>query len=279
MATGTPVTPNDWQQVDDWENVGSQFGGFDTQQQQKDYLAGSKVPMREMGLRDNPDYLSQNLKAAGAGAALGAGGAALGTAGMAGAVARGAGGYLVGQGLEAAGAPPWLGELLGLLGGGGGLIKAGAKKLGGKFIEKEVADAVKRRAISGAMGATEKAAAGKVIGAAEAEAGQAAKATPRVLIGAEKAGRPLGMTKEQVRMETGPVLDEALGEASPILPKNALKSIIDTMKAMPMAEREAYVARATSGKSKWQIENVRRTLEHLGLLLPLGAAGAYEGGQ
>jgi pyruvate/2-oxoacid:ferredoxin oxidoreductase beta subunit len=46
------------------------------------------------------------------------------------------------------------------------------------------------------------------------------------------------------------------------------------MKAMPMAEREAYVARATSGKAQWQIENIRRTLEHLGLLLPVGAAAA-----
>ena len=97
----------------------------------------------------------------------------------------------------------------------------------------------------------------------------------RVQIGAERTGRPLGLTKEQVRRETGPVLDEAIGEASPVLPKKALQSVIDTMRAMPMAEREAYVARATSGKTKWQVENIRRTLEHLGLLLPVGAmAGA-----
>lgn len=94
---------------------------------------------------------------------------------------------------------------------------------------------------------------------------------PRIQIGAQRVGRPLGMTKEQVRMEAGPVLDETRGEASPILPRQALQSIIDTMKAMPMAEREAYVARAMSGKAKWQIENIRRTLEHLGLLLPAGA--------
>jgi len=53
-----------------------------------------------------------------------------------------------------------------------------------------------------------------------------------------------------------------------------LQSIIDTMRKMPMAEREAYVARATSGKAKWQVENIRRTLEHLGLLVPVGVAGA-----
>lgn len=93
---------------------------------------------------------------------------------------------------------------------------------------------------------------------------------PRIEVGAQKVGRQIGMTKEQVRQEAGPVLDETRGEASPILPKKALSSIIDTMKALPMAEREAYVARATSGKAKWQIENIRRTLEHLGLLVPVG---------
>ena len=100
---------------------------------------------------------------------------------------------------------------------------------------------------------------------------------PRIEVGAQKVGRQVGMTKEEVRKATGPVLDEAVGEASPILPKKALTSIIDTMKAIPVAEREAYVAKATSGKAKWQVENIRRTLEHLGLLLPVGAAAAMEG--
>jgi pyruvate/2-oxoacid:ferredoxin oxidoreductase beta subunit len=44
------------------------------------------------------------------------------------------------------------------------------------------------------------------------------------------------------------------------------------MRAIPIAQREAYVARATSGKAQWQIENIRRTLEHLGLLVPAGVA-------
>lgn len=97
---------------------------------------------------------------------------------------------------------------------------------------------------------------------------------PRIEVGAQRVGREAGLSKEEVRKATGPVLDEELGEASPILPKKALQSIIDTMKKLPMSEREAYVARATSGKAKWQIENIRRTLEHLGLLLPVGAAAA-----
>lgn len=95
---------------------------------------------------------------------------------------------------------------------------------------------------------------------------------PRIQVGAQRVGRQVGMTKEEVRQQAGPVLDEVRGEASPILPIEPFRKIIDTMKAIPPAEREAYVARATSGKAKWQIENIRRTLEHLGLLLPVGAA-------
>lgn len=97
---------------------------------------------------------------------------------------------------------------------------------------------------------------------------------PRIQTGAERVGRLVGMTKDDVRQAAGPVLDEARGEASPILPQQALGNIIDTLKAMPpgSADREAYVARATSGKAKWQVENIRRTLEHLGLLVPAAAA-------
>jgi hypothetical protein len=102
---------------------------------------------------------------------------------------------------------------------------------------------------------------------------------PRIQIGAQRVGKGVGMTKEQVRQVAGPVLDEAQGEASPILPKQAFQNIIDTMKDMPISERESYVARATSGKTKWQVENIRRTLEHLGLLLPVGAAAAMTDSQ
>lgn len=97
---------------------------------------------------------------------------------------------------------------------------------------------------------------------------------PRVDVGAEQVGRQAGMTRQAVREVTGPVLGEAPGEASPILPEAALGRIVDTLKAMPPgAEREAYVARATSGKAQWQIENIRRTLAHLGLIVPI-AVGA-----
>jgi len=94
-------------------------------------------------------------------------------------------------------------------------------------------------------------------------------AQPRLERGAQVVGRELGMTKDDVRQAAGPVLDEARGEASPIFPKNVLTKIIDDIRQLPPgAEREAYVARATSGKAKWQVENIRRTLEHLGLVVP-----------
>lgn len=97
---------------------------------------------------------------------------------------------------------------------------------------------------------------------------------PRVQIGAERVGRQAGMTTQDVRQAAGPVLDETRGEASPILPKDALGRIIDTLKSLPPGspEREAYVTRATSGKTKWQVENIRRTLEHLGLIVPAAVA-------
>lgn len=90
---------------------------------------------------------------------------------------------------------------------------------------------------------------------------------PRVDVGAEQVGRGQGLTKEQVRSQTAPILGEAPGEASPIFPQQTLGKIVDAVKALPSSEREAYVAKATSGKAQWQIENIRRTLEHLGLLV------------
>lgn len=97
----------------------------------------------------------------------------------------------------------------------------------------------------------------------------------RIDIGAEKVGRAHGMTKQEVRNIATPVVGEAQGEASPILPEEPLKRIIDTLKGLPKdgPEREAYVARATSGKARGQVENIRRTLEHLGLIVPVAAVG------
>jgi hypothetical protein len=112
-----------------------------------------------------------------------------------------------------------------------------------------------------------------IVAEAEQMRQRAALKGPRIRTGAERVGREAGMTKEAVREVTGPVLDEAVGEASPILPKQALTKIIDDMKALaPGADREAYVARATSGKTKWQVENIRRTLEHLGLIVPVAVS-------
>lgn len=93
---------------------------------------------------------------------------------------------------------------------------------------------------------------------------------PRIEQGAQRIGQQSGLSKEQVRQQTGPILNENVGEASPILPQNVLGQIIDTMKALPQNQREAYVQRASSGKTMAQVENLRRTLEHLGLLVPIG---------
>lgn len=94
----------------------------------------------------------------------------------------------------------------------------------------------------------------------------------RIEIGAQKLGRKVGMTKEQVRMEAGPVLDEARGEASPLLPKQAYASIAEKIKTLPKGEaRDAYVALANSEKAMLSVEAIRRTLETQGLVLPFAA--------
>lgn len=93
-------------------------------------------------------------------------------------------------------------------------------------------------------------------------------------VGAEVTGHAANMTKQEVRNVATPIVGEAQGEASPILPEQPLQRIIDTLRALPPGgpEREAYVARATSGKARGQIENIRRVLEHLGLIVPIAAA-------
>ena len=212
----------------------------------------------------------------------------------------GAAGYAANEGLQAAGVPPGVSEaMVGMAGlgtkPGRAAIKAGLGALRGEVAAEAVA--AEAAAATKVLPAGQRAMATNLGGKArpgpaptppdELEAVLKASLDkiknapplkgPRIEVGAQKVGRQVGMTKEEVRKATGPVLDEAVGEASPILPKKALTSIIDTMKAIPVAEREAYVAKATSGKAKWQVENIRRTLEHLGLLLPVGAAAAMEG--
>jgi len=95
---------------------------------------------------------------------------------------------------------------------------------------------------------------------------------PRIEIGAQNVGRAVGMKKEQVRTAAGPVLDEALGAASPVLPRKAIASIAEKIKTLPLgAERDAYVALANSSKAMLNIEVVRRTLESQGMVLPFAA--------
>jgi hypothetical protein len=106
-------------------------------------------------------------------------------------------------------------------------------------------------------------AAGKPSGALQPE---------RIQVGAQKLGRKLGMTKEQVRMEAGPVLDEELGMASDVLPQEAINGIAEKIKALPRgAARTAYVKLANSHKAMVNVEIGRRFLESQGLVLPFAA--------
>jgi hypothetical protein len=94
----------------------------------------------------------------------------------------------------------------------------------------------------------------------------------RIQVGAEKLGRKVGMTKEQVRMEAGPVLDEARGMASDVLPQEAINSIAEKIKTLPKgAARDAYVKLANSHKAMVNVEIGRRFLESQGLVLPFAA--------
>jgi hypothetical protein len=94
----------------------------------------------------------------------------------------------------------------------------------------------------------------------------------RIQVGAQKLGRQVGLTKEQVRMEAGPVLNEAQGEASPLLPLKVYKDIAEKIKTLPMGEaRDAYRNLAKDPKALWQVEAIRRTLETQGLVLPFAA--------
>ena len=79
-------------------------------------------------------------------------------------------------------------------------------------------------------------------------------------------------------METGPVLNEALGEASPLLPKRVLEQIAEAIKKLPRGpERDAYVRAARDAKTMPQIETIRRVLESQGLLVPVGVGLAGAG--
>jgi hypothetical protein len=113
----------------------------------------------------------------------------------------------------------------------------------------------------------------------EATAGMTeAVADQRRRLGSQVVAKKLGMERGQVQSDAGTILNEALGEVSPVIPADRWADIVTKMKSLPPSERVAYVAKARGVKNMAQIENLRRTLETLGLLLPVGvAAGTMEG--
>lgn len=96
---------------------------------------------------------------------------------------------------------------------------------------------------------------------------------PRIEVGAERVGKASGMSKEEVRTLTGPVVGEAVGAASPVFPQKAFDTIYAKMRAMPRGgpERMAYAAAAKGEKAMSQVETIRRTLEASGLVVPAAA--------
>ena len=220
------------------------------------------------------------------------------TGGVAGALRPGATGGVAGaiEGYDMGGVPGAVAG--GLLGSGraGSVVRGGKALAAGKSIPEAVQAALAREALkdaasAGAVGARGTRSMATNLGG-KARPGPAAtrpddiesalrsslekaridKAMkgPRVEIGAERVGRASGMTKEQVRRQTGPVLNEALGEASPIIPRKILADIADKIKTLPRGpERDAYVALANA-KTMPQVENIRRTMEHFGMALPVG---------
>jgi hypothetical protein len=107
----------------------------------------------------------------------------------------------------------------------------------------------------------------------EATAGMTeAVADKRRRLGSQVVAREMGMGRHEVQSDAGTILNEALGEVSPVIPADRWSDIVTKMKSLPPSERVAYVAKARGVKNMAQIENLRRTLETLGLLLPVGVA-------
>jgi hypothetical protein len=103
---------------------------------------------------------------------------------------------------------------------------------------------------------------------------------PRVAAGAERVGKPLGLTKEAVRAQTAPILGEEQGAASPILPRDVSQKIIGKLvemgpkgTAQPEASRDAYVMAANSEKARAQIKAYLDALRTVGFG-GVGALGA-----
>lgn len=97
---------------------------------------------------------------------------------------------------------------------------------------------------------------------------------PRVQIGAERVGRASGMTKEEVRKATGPILGEAPGEASLVLPDEPFSKMLDKLHSLPKEgpARDAFVQAAKDPKTRAQLYNQLRQLRHFGMAIPAAAA-------
>lgn len=103
----------------------------------------------------------------------------------------------------------------------------------------------------------------------------------RQAVGAEKAGRVLGMTKEEVR-EAATAIGAGTnrGDASLVLPEPRLQKIIEALKQIERGSqaRFDYVDKTVNPKNWAQIETIRRVMEALGFIVPVatgvGAAGA-----
>lgn len=100
---------------------------------------------------------------------------------------------------------------------------------------------------------------------------------PRVDIGAEKVGRMNGLSKIDVRNQTGPIRGEAPGEAAG-MPAKPRERILDKLidmgpkgRGLPESEREAYAAAGTSDKTRLQVQAMLDALRKVGFV---GAAAA-----
>lgn len=131
---------------------------------------------------------------------------------------------------------------------------------------------------SHAAPAVEEAAAGPLPNTVDAPLPSHPLTQPRIEQGADVVGRTSGLGKQAVRDATGPVLGEAPGAASPILPRGPSQKIIERLKEMgpqgtgtvPEAERDAYVMRANGDKARAQIKAYLDALRAVGYS---GAAG------
>lgn len=308
MATRPPVV-DDWQAVDDWQDTPNVSPGKQPGPRDPAFYGDPNDPQSMMeagrfsGTADAAGP-SVGILASAAGAGL-VGGSRLGL----GAVGAAEEGFrdpspknILRGGVFGAFAPDILTHALGpvlrsALGGRGGrMTSAALEALASKVKAASTSSRVGRevlpegqRAMATNLGGIAKAgppptspdqleaALRNSIKANEVKSGLAAE---RLRVGAERAGGRKGpLMTALARDEAGPVLGEMRGTASPVLPEKAIADIAAALRKLPRGgpERLAYVERATSGKAKATGETIRRALESMGLLVPLGVAGSMGG--